>query len=135
MKREAILKIMLVLIIGVMLFAKPINVFATSNNPTNLYDEFFEDQGSLGDIQKEDKDKETTTTPSTQTQTPSTTTKPSTDTTTTTKPNTQTQTSTNKDKELPKAGLVEDTLMIVTILAFIAIAVFTFVKISDYSNI
>ena len=49
---------------------------------------------------------------------------------------TQTTTpSTNTDKELPKAGLVEDTMMIVSIVALLGVAIFTFVKISDYSNI
>lgn len=136
MKREAILKILLVLIVGVMLLAKPVDVFATSSNPTDLND-FWEDQGSLEDIQGTTPTTPTTpepSTPSTQTKpetTPSTSTKPE-----TTKPTTQTKpNNTNTDKELPKAGLVEDTMIIVSILAFIAVAVFTFVKISDYSNI
>ena len=36
MKREAILKVILVLIVGVVLFAKPISVFAVSSNPTKV---------------------------------------------------------------------------------------------------
>ena len=134
MKRNSILKIILVLIMGVVLLVNPVYVFATSSNPTDLND-FWEDQGSLDDIQGSTTTDNETTEPSTTT--PSTTT-PSTTTPSTTTPSTSTTTttpSTNTDKELPKAGLVEDTMIIVSILAFVAVAISTFVKISDYSNI
>jgi len=134
MKRETILKVILVLMVGIVLCAKPISVFAVSSNPTDLND-FWEDQGSLDDIQKEEPT--TPETPKTETTEPETTTpvtpQPTTPSTSTT---TQTTTpSTNTDKELPKAGLLEDTMMIVSIVALLGVAIFSFVKISDYSNI
>ena len=135
MKREAVLKVILLVIMGVVLFAKPVSVFAVSSNPTDLND-FWEDQGSLDDIQKEETPTPEPTTPTTPTPEPTTpstpitpeTTKPSTSTTPTTN-------NTNTDKELPKAGLVEDTMMIVSIVALLGVAIYTFIKISDYSNI
>ena len=48
---------------------------------------------------------------------------------------TNTTTTTNTEKELPKAGISEDTMMIVSVLALLGVAIFTFIKISDYSNI
>lgn len=125
MKREAIFKIILVLIMGVVLFARP--VFAVTSNPTDLND-FWEDQGSLDDVQGEKP-----TTPEPTTPTTPTTPEPTTPAPVPTTPSTNTTTNTNTD--LPKAGLVEDTMMIVSILALTAVAVFAFVKISDYSNI
>ena len=120
MKRETILKAILLVIIGIMLLAKPINVFADS---TNLND-FWEDQGGLDDI----GGGTTTETPTDTTQTPDTsTTTPSTDTTTT--PSTET-----KD-ELPKAGLVEDTMMVVATFGLVAMAIFAYKKTSEYEGI
>ena len=119
MKRETILKVILVLIMGVALFAKPVSVFAVSNNPTDI-NEFWENQGSFEDITEEiEPETELEIEPETQPNT---------------NINTNTNTTTNTT-DLPKAGLVEDTMMIVSVLALIGVAVFTFVKISDYSNI
>lgn len=156
MKREAILKIILVLIAGVVLFAKPVNVVAASSEPADINDIFgWEDQtGSITDTDTNTNtntntdtntntntststDTNTNTSTNTSTSTPSTTTPstttPSTNTNTSTSTSTSTNTSTKTD--LPKAGLVEDTMMIIAIIALISVAVFTFVKVSDYSNI
>ena len=151
MKREAILKIILVLIVGVILFAKPVNVVAASSDPADINDIFgWEDQtGSITDTDTNTNtstntstNTDTNTSTNTSTSTPSTTTpstntntSTSTSTNTNTTTSTSTSTSTNTKTDLPKAGLVEDTMMIVAIIALIAVAIFAFVKVSDYSNI
>ena len=120
MRRETVLKAILVVIIGIMLLAKPINVFA---DPADLNDpSLWEDQGGLEDIGG-DTVTDTTLTPDTQTteQTPTT---PS-----TTTPSTETK------EELPKAGLAEDTMMVVAIFGLIATATFAYKKTSEYNEI
>ena len=122
MKRETILKTMLILIIGAILFAMPVNVFAEAAD----LDVYFENQGSLQDIGGDTQtETQTTTTPTTTTQ-PETTTTPSTGTTT----GTTTQESTYSD-----AGLAEDTLMVVTIGGLVVAAIFAYRKVNEYQNI
>ena len=118
MRRETVLKVILLVIIGIMLLAKPLNVFADS---TDLND-FWEDQGGLEDIGG------TTETPTTP-ETPTTTPEPTPSTPSTTTPSTETK------EELPKAGLAEDTMMVVAILGLIAIATFAYKKTSEYNGI
>jgi len=121
MRRETVLKVILVVIIGIMLLAKPLNVFADS---TDLND-FWEDQGGLEDIGgTTETPTETPSTPETPTTTPEPT--PSTPSTT---PSTETK------EELPKAGLAEDTMMVVAIFGLIATATFAYKKTSEYNEI
>ena len=119
MKRETFLKIILLVVIGVVLFARPITLYAVSSSPTDIND-FWEDQGGLDDFETTSDSEKETTTP----------------TQTTPEPEKETTTPVTKpSEELPKAGLAEDTMMIVSGLVLIGIAVFAFIKISDYSNI
>ena len=117
MKRETIFKVLIAVIMGVVLFAKPLNIFAVTGDQVNL-DNFLEDQGSLENLEQEK---------------PETTTPPTTTTPETTKPSTNTNTNTNTD--IPKAGLVEDTMMVVTIGTLIVIAVFASKKVNEFKNI
>ena len=124
MRRETVLKVILLVTIGILLLAKPLNVFADS---TDLND-FWEDQGGLDDIGgTTETPTETPTTPETPTTTPETPTeKPSTP---STPPSTETK------EELPKAGLAEDTMMVVAIFGLIATATFAYKKTSEYKEI
>ena len=127
MRKETILKIILVLIIGVILFARPINVLATGAADVNSYWDDWEDQGSKDDLQGTTEKEET---PAQTTPEPTTTTTQTTP--STTKPTTSTP---QKEQELPKAGLAEDTLMVVSIIALIGIATIAYKKVNEYNNI
>ena len=123
MKRETILKVILVLVMGITLFVNPINVFATSLD--ELWTDY-EDQGSkdqlTDDTQQttgEPKEEPKEETPQQPTTTPSTPTKPT----------------TQEKEELPKAGLVEDTMMVVAIAVLGMTSVYTFKKANEYNNI
>ena len=138
MRNKTILKVILVLIMGTILFAMPVKTFAVSSDATDLnnYWDDWEDQGSIEDIggsttTTETTDSTTTTTPST-----STTTTPSTSTTTTPSTSTTTSTTTKtEDTTLPKAGLAEDTMMIVAIVVLGITAIYAYRKINEYNNI
>ena len=106
MKRELILKVILVLTIISMLFAMSINVYA---EPADLGD-IFVDQGSLGDI-KEDPAQE----PEQELE--------------------QEPTPTQKEEELPEAGLAEDTMRVVTIAGLVILATVAYKKVNEYQNI
>lgn len=121
MRKELILKMILVLILGVVLFVKPINIFATSSGAEDLsgfFDEDWENQGSKSTLEEDteskivEEEEQTLTT----TQTP-------------------TQTQTKTENELPDAGLAEDTLMVIAIIALATIATIAFKKINEYNNI
>ena len=63
MKKETILKVILILIIGSVLLVKPINVFATSTGEPADIDDFWdnsawEHQGSAGDLKEEEEELE-----------------------------------------------------------------------------
>ena len=118
MKRETVLKILLVLTVGVMLFALPVNVFAADTG----FDDFWDDQGGLTDIQPEQQP-ETQPEPEKQ-------------------PETQPQPEPEKKPEqqkpstdIPKAGLVEDTMMFVGIAVLGITAVYAYKKVNEYKNI
>jgi len=115
MKRETILKTGLILLIGAILLAMPVNVFATE--PTDL-DKYFnyEDQGDKTTIEG-DTPTETPTTPEPEQTTPST------------------ETTQEPEETLPKAGLAEDTMMVVTIAGLVLLATVAYKKINEYQNI
>ena len=121
MRRETILKLILVLTVGIMLFALPVNVFADDTG----FDDFWDDQGGLNDIQPE-----TNTNTNTDTNTNT-----NTSTETNTNTNTNITTNTNTNTNIPKAGLVEDTMMIVAITVLAITAVFAYKKVNEYQNI
>ena len=123
MKRERILKIILILTAVAMLCVMPIKAFATTDDAASL-DEFFNDW--------EDQEVEGNTVTPTPTATP--TPKPTTTVTTTPTP-TATVTTNQYNTDIPKAGLAEDTMMVVAVLVLGATAIYAFKKLSDYSNI
>lgn len=122
MRRETTLKILLILLMVVMIFTIPTKVFAISDDTTDLNDlwDDWEDQGSKDDLEG-DEDPVVTPTP---TPTPQAT------------PTPQITTEANKyNTNIPKAGLVEDTMLIVVITILAITAIYAFKKLSDYQNI
>ena len=113
MKRETIFKTVLILMIGAILFAIPINVNAEPTDIDSLFD--LEDQGGLEDLQPEQEtESDLDSTPETEPEpTPST----------------------PKDETLPDAGLAEDTIMVVTIAGLVVLATVAYRKINEYQNI
>ena len=110
MKRESILKTILILLVGAILFAMPLNVFASE--ATDL-DSFWEDQGTREELEGD---------------TPSETPEPT--------PNTpSTETTKEPEETLPEAGLAEDTIMVVTIAGLVILATVAYKKINEYQNI
>lgn len=109
MRRETILKIVLVLTMGVLLFAMPAKVFAAPTDlPIDLNDIEIENQGGLDDLQK-DPEPTPPANPTPETQKP--------------------------EEKLPEAGLAEDTVMVISIIALVAMATFAYKKVNEYSNI
>lgn len=127
MKRERILKIILILTAVVMLCVMPIKAFATIDDATSL-DDFFNDNDW------EDQEVEGNTVTPTPTPTSTPTPKPTTTVTTTPTP-TATVTTNQYNTDIPKAGLAEDTMMVVAVLVLGATAIYAFKKLSDYNNI
>jgi len=130
MKRNTILKAIIILIIGVILSSMPISVFATdlndffntgtgtntnTNTNTNNDDEF-EDKGELSDIKPEEVEPDSGN---------------KLEVVEPTKPTNPVE----KEPTLPNAGLAEDTIMIVSIIALIGLAIYSGKKVNDYKNI
>ena len=113
MKRETILKIILVLTMICMLFTMSVNVYAEA---TDL-DSFWEDQGSKEDLGGDTTTETPTTTPEPTPSTPST------------------PTTSEPEETLPDAGIAEDTMMVVTIVGLVIAAIFAYRKVNEYQNI
>lgn len=128
MKKERVFKVILIFIIGIMLFARPLVSFAATGNSTDLDDlwDDWEDQGEKGDL-VEDKNNNSSTENSTNTNT-------NTNTNTANKPTTETNTN-NSNTEIPKAGLAENTIGIIAITVLGITAIYAYKKINEYKNI
>ena len=107
MKREKFFKTILILMVGVILFTMPVNVFASDAADLGS---LFEDQGTLEDLEGDETTELTPETPSTET---------------------------NKESEetLPEAGLAENTIMIITIVGLVILATVSYKKVNEYQNI
>lgn len=121
MKRERILKTIIVLIIGVVLFAMTSNVFAAD---TGL--DFFDDTTNQLD--------KNTNTNTINTNTNATNTN-ATNTNTTNTPATTNTNTNNYNTNLPKAGAGENTIMGVAITVLAVVAIFAYKKVNQYKNI
>ena len=115
MKEKMISKIILVFIISAVLLAIPMNIFATSSNQEDISN-FWEDQSD--DINSDN----TPTTPEPEPQTPTT-------------PEPPKQPTSTTENQYAHAGIAEDTMMVVAVLALIALAVFANKKVNEYNNI
>lgn len=112
MKKEKLLKLVMVLIMGIVLLASSVNVFALED----------EDDG-LGFWQDLDNPTETTDTTDTI------------DTTDTTEPQPEDETTNNYDTDLPEAGVAENTFAGVAIIVLTITAVYAYKKVNEYKNI
>ena len=128
MKKERMLKTIVVLIIGTVLFAMTTNVFAADVD-------FFEDTtNQLNTVNTNTDNTKNTATHNTATNTNINTVNT---TNTTSKVNTTTTTANtnNYNTNLPKAGAPENTMVGVAITVLAVVAVFAYKKINQYKNI
>ena len=142
MKKERILKTIVVLIIGAVLFAMTTNVFAADVD-------FFEDTtNQLNTVNTNTDNTTNTATNNTATNTVNTTntttntntntntnTVNTTNTTSTVNTTTTTANTNNYNTNLPKAGAPENTMVGVAITVLAVVAVFAYKKINQYKNI
>ena len=129
MKKTKILKAIIILIMGTVLFSMTTRVFALDDSDSEL--NFYEDQSDLLDTTDED-DTNTSTNTNTNTNT-------STNTNTNINTNTNTDATTtntnNYNTNLPKAGAPENTMMAVVVTLLAIIAVYAYKKVREYKNI
>ena len=117
MKKERILKILVVLILGMALILMSTNVFAVLSDSDGLTDYYDDKTNSL----------DTNT---------NTNTNLTTNTNTNTKTNVSANTNTNNyNTNLPKAGAKENTMLGVTVTILAISAIYTYKKVKEYKNI
>ena len=123
MKKERILKILVVLILGMALILMSTNVFAVLSDSDGLTDYYDDKTNSL--------DSNTNTNTNTTTNTNLTT-----NTNTNTNTNVSANTNTNNyNTNLPKAGAKENTMLGVTVTILAISAIYTYKKVKEYKNI
>lgn len=128
MRRERILKTIIVLIIGVVLFAMTSNVFAAD---TGL--DFFDD--TTNQLDKNTNTNATNTNTNTINTNTNATNTNATNTNTTNTPATTNTNTNNYNTNLPKAGAGENTIMGVAITVLAVVAIFAYKKVNQYKNI
>ena len=133
MRKEKILKLMVVLTIGIVLVAMTSNVFAADSNSTVDFWEDTTNQLNTNTNTSTNTNTNTNTNINTATNTNNVKTT-TTDATTNINTNAVANTS-NYNTSLPKAGLKENTMMGVAITVLAVIAIFAYKKINQYKNI
>lgn len=132
MRKEKILKLMVVLTIGIVLVAMTSNVFAADSNSTV---DFFEDTtNQLNTNTNTNTNTSTNTNTNTNANTATNTNNVNTNATTDVTKNTVANTN-NYNTNLPKAGLKENTMMGIAITVLAVVAIFAYKKINQYKNI
>lgn len=137
MKKEKILKLMVVLTIGTILVAMTSNVFAADSSSGI---DFFEDQTNQLNTTT-NTNTSTNTNANTNSNTTNTATNNTTNTTNTTNTSTNvntTNTTTNANNyntNLPKAGAPENTMVGIVITVLAIVAIFAYKKVNQYKNI
>ncbi len=133
MRKEKILKLMVVLTIGIVLVAMTSNVFAADSNSTV---DFFEDTtNQLNTNTNTNTSTNTNTNTNTNINTATNTNNVNTTTTDATANTNAVANTSNYNTSLPKAGLKENTMMGVAITVLAVIAIFAYKKINQYKNI
>lgn len=133
MKENKMLKVLIILMVGVILFAMTTKSFALDDSDSGL--NFYEDQS-------DQLEKNTNTKTDTNTST-STNTSTNTNTNTTTNTNTNTNSNTNTtdtsannyNTSLPKAGAPENAMLGVAVVVLVIIAACAYKKINEYKNV
>ena len=131
MKKEKILKLMVVLTIGIVLVAMTSNVFAADSNSTV---DFWEDTTNQLNTNT-NTSTNTNTNTNTNINTATNTNNVNTTTTDATANTNAVANTSNYNTSLPKAGLKENTMMGVAITVLAVIAIFAYKKINQYKNI
>ena len=131
MRKEKILKLMVVLTIGIVLVAMTSNVFAADSNSTV---DFFEDTTNQLNTNT-NTSTNTNTNTNTNINTATNTNNVNTTTTDATANTNAVANTSNYNTSLPKAGLKENTMMGVAITVLAVIAIFAYKKINQYKNI
>ena len=130
MRKEKILKLMVVLTIGIILVAMTSSVFAADTNSTV---DFFED--TTNQLNTTNTNTNTNTNANANTTSTNVNTNTTTTTDTSTNTNVNTTNTNNYNTNLPKAGLRENTMMGVAITILAVVAIFAYKKINQYKNI
>ena len=128
MKRERILKTIIVLIIGVVLFAMTSNVFAAD---TGL--DFFDD--TTNQLDKNTNTNATNTNTNTINTNTNATNTNATNTNTTNTPATTSTNTSNYNTSLPKAGAPENTMIGVVATLLVVVSIYAYKKVNQYKNI
>ena len=131
MRKEKILKLMVVLTIGIVLVAMTSNVFAADSNSTV---DFWEDTTNQLNTNT-NTSTNTNTNTNTNINTATNTNNVNTTTTDATANTNAVANTSNYNTSLPKAGLKENTMMGVAITVLAVIAIFAYKKINQYKNI
>ena len=131
MRKEKILKLMVVLTIGIVLVAMTSNVFAADSNSTV---DFWEDTTNQLNTNT-NTNTSTNTNTNTNINTATNTNNVNTTTTDATANTNAVANTSNYNTSLPKAGLKENTMMGVAITVLAVIAIFAYKKINQYKNI
>ena len=130
MRKEKILKLMVVLTIGIILVAMTSSVFSADTNSTV---DFFED--TTNQLNTTNTNTNTNTNANANTTSTNVNTNTTTTTDTSTNTNVNTTNTNNYNTNLPKAGLRENTMMGVAITILAVVAIFAYKKINQYKNI
>ena len=124
MKKEKVLKIVVVLIMGIVLFAMSTNIFALSDSDSGI--DFFEDTTNQLDTNTASNTSNTTNTTNTNN---------TINTTNTTNTNNTANATNNYNTSLPKAGAPENTIMGVAVTVLAITAIYAYKKVKEYKNI
>ena len=125
MKKEKVLKVILVLVIGVILFAMSTNAYAVED------DIYLDIQNTLPTNTNTGTTNTNTNTGTTNTNLSGTTTNTGTTNTNLSGTNSNVDYSTN----LPEAGLAENTLLVVGVTVLVIVAIVAYKKVNEYKNI
>lgn len=128
MKKEKILKMIVVLVTGVILFTMSTNVFALSDSDSSVLDGYYEDKTNQLNTNKIDLSANTNNNTNTNTNT-------NTNINTNTNTNVSNNNTNNYNTNLPQAGAPESTMMGVAITVLAITAIYAYKKVREYKKI
>ena len=126
LKKEKILKMIVVLVTGVILFTMSTNVFALSDSDSSVLDGYYEDKTNQLNTNKIDLSANTNNNTNTNTNT---------NINTNTNTNVSNNNTNNYNTNLPQAGAPESTMMGVAITVLAITAIYAYKKVREYKKI
>lgn len=126
MKKEKILKMIVVLVTGVILFTMSTNVFALSDSDSSVLDGYYEDKTNQLNTNKIDLSANTNNNTNTNTNI---------NINTNTNTNVSNNNTNNYNTNLPQAGAPESTMMGVAITVLAITAIYAYKKVREYKRI